>query len=167
MPRTLKRILAVAFLLLLCARVANVWWVRRAILRAAGDAYDWKAWELVGSGAVNCGRVEVGTGSRAANECTMKAFLTGRPFRVRYDLQGYDSDISAGLVRAGDGRMYAISFDGDPWGKGGTSLFRQQVTTTECPQPAILRMSVGNRMTCFSAMPASPMDIMAPNSEPY
>jgi hypothetical protein len=97
----------------------------------------------------------------------MKAFLTDKAFRIRYDLQGYESDISAGLVRAKGGRMYTIRFDGDPWGKGGTSLFRQRVVTMECPQPAILRMSVGNRMTCFPAMPAPPSDIMAPNFEPY
>jgi len=96
--------------------------VQKAMWRVVGDAYEWRAHKIAGRHAVDCGRAEVGRGSRAANDCALTAFLKGQPFRVRYDIQGIDSDVSAGLARGEDGRMFALMFDGDPNGRGGTSL---------------------------------------------
>jgi hypothetical protein len=61
-----------------------------------------------------------------ATKCALKAFGEKQPFRVRYDLRGIDSDVSAGLVYTPEGKLYGLTFDGDPQGQRGTSWSRQR-----------------------------------------
>lgn len=86
--------------------------------------------KLGGAGAVNCGRVPIRGDPKPATGCVLKAFSHKRPFRVRYDVQGVDSDVAFGVVGTPDGKVFELHFDDYPvvGGPGWT-------TVTTCPQP--------------------------------
>lgn len=132
-----------------------------------GDAMDWRSHSLAGWRSINCGRVRIRQDPKTATECALKAQSEARPFRVRYDIMGYDSAVAGGLVRAPDGRVYALSFDGDPAGSGGVSLWRQKVTQAPCPEPTHLYVNPKGRLNCFQPQVSLPANIMSPNIEPY
>jgi hypothetical protein len=113
------------------------------------------------------GRVEVQGDPKAATACALKAQSEGRPFRVRYDIMGYDSAVAGGIVRASTGQIYGLSFVGDPSGHGGISLFRQRVNKTPCPQPTHLWVNPKGRINCFQQQLSPPAGLMSPNFEPY
>jgi hypothetical protein len=145
-------------------------WQRRleaAALRTFGDAWDRQSRRLSGTHATNCGRVRVRGDPRTATECALQAFRAGRPFRLRYDLQGIDSAVSAGLVYTPDHHMYRLVFDGAPSGQGGISWSRQHVEEEACPEPYQLQVNANGRLNCFGKEPVPPDDVMSPNVEPY
>ena len=104
-------------------------------VRSLGDAWERQSQSLSGPHATDCGRVGIRGNPKAATECALRSFREGKPFRVRYDLQGIDSDVSAGLVYTPDGKLYGLVFDGDPAGQGGTSWSRQSVERFTCHVP--------------------------------
>lgn len=136
-------------------------------LRTLGDAWERESRTLIGSHATDCGRVRIRANPAIATECALKAFRAGKPFRVRYDLQGIDSAVSAGLVFTPDHNLYALEFDGDPMGQGGTSWSRQRVEQEPCPQPYQLLVDPNGRLNCFQKEAVPPPDVMSPNAESY
>ena len=145
-------------------------WERRVgvpAVRTSGDAWESQSLKLGGPHAIDCGRVRVRGNPKAANECAVKAFREGSPFRVRYDLQGIDSDVSAGLVYTPEGGLYGLVFDGDPSGQGGTSWSRQRVEKVACPLPFQMHMNPNGRLNCFGKEAVPPQDVMSPNFESY
>jgi hypothetical protein len=131
-----------------------------------GDLMDWKAAYLAGRHGVNCGRVGVRGDARSATQCALKAQAEGRPFRVAYEIQGYDAIVAGGIVRKPDGRIFALSYDSCPSGCG-YDLFAQSVQVAPCPQPFHLYVNPKGRINCFQAALSQPRDIMSPNIEPY
>jgi len=131
-----------------------------------GDLMDWKGRYLTGSRGVNCGRVKVGQDATSATQCALKADANGQPFRVAYEIQGYDSIVAGGIVRTPDGGVFALSFDSCLSGCG-YDLFQQSVTVTPCPQPYHLYVNPKGRINCFHPKLSYPESIMSPNSEPY
>jgi hypothetical protein len=117
--------------------------------------------------AVNCGRVGIRINPQKASNCAMDAFKSKKPFQVRYDLQGIDSSVAVGWVGSANGKVIAISFDGDPMGGGGTSASRQRVNEKACPQPVKLFISPQGRLNCFPSDPNAKRDIMSPTFQPY
>jgi len=117
-----------------------------------GDKLEWRTRSLAGEQGVNCGRVESGHDARAANDCARESLSLGRGFRVRYKIPTIDSNVSIGLVRSPQGRLYEIIFDGNPGNIGrfsyNTSLFRQQIAVEECSTE--LRVTHGGRLTCIA-----------------
>jgi hypothetical protein len=136
-------------------------------LRILGDEFDRQSRALSGSAATDCGRVGIRGNPAPASECALKAFQAGKPFRVRYNLQGIDSNVSAGLVYTPEGKLYGLSFDGDPHGQGGTSWSRQRSEKSLCPVPDQLYLNPNGRLNCFSKRSVPPHDIMSPNLESY
>jgi len=136
-------------------------------LQAFGDDWERQSRKLSGPHATNCGRVGVRGNPKAATECALKAFREGKPFRVRYDLQGIDSAVSAGLVYTPEGKLYGLDFDGDPAGGGGTSWSRQRVGKMACPLPFQMYVNPNGRLNCFGKEAVPPHDVMSPNSESY
>jgi hypothetical protein len=125
-------------------------------IHTLGDAWEQQSRRLSGSRAIDCGRVRVRGNPKAATECALKAFHEGKPFRVRYDLQGIDSDVSAGLVYTPDGKLYGLAFDGDPYGHGGTSWSRQRADKVPCPLPFQMYINPNGRLNCFTPRAAQP-----------
>lgn len=136
-----------------------------AFVSKHGDAMDWRSRWLAGSHCINCGRVRIG--QNQATKCGLEANAEGRPFRVRYDIQGWDSPVAGGLIRTGDEHLYALSFDGDPSGGGRTSLWRQTVDVASCPEPTRLYVNPKGRLNCFQAALSYPRGITSANMEPY
>ena len=112
-----------------------------------GDKLEWRSRALAGSVEVNCGRVESGHDARKANDCVRTSLALGKAFRVRYGVPTIDSDISTGLVRSPQGRLYEIILDGNPGRAGPTSLLRQRVAVQECSSE--LQVTYGGRLTCI------------------
>jgi len=131
-----------------------------------GDAMDWRSHYLAGVWSTDCGRVKVRGDATSATECAQKANAVGKPFRVRYNIQGIDSWIADGIVRTPDGKLFALSFDSCPMGCG-FSLMRQRVSVKPCPEPVRLYVNSDGRIDCFRERVSSKGDIMAPNVEPY
>jgi hypothetical protein len=138
-----------------------------AFVMKYGDAMDWRGAWLAGRRGVNCGRVRIGQAPGATTNCGLEAHAAGRPFRVRYDIMGYDEPVAGGLVGAADGRLYALSFMGDPSGGGRTSLWGQRANVQLCPQPFRLYVNPTGRLNCFQAALSPPAGITSPNMEPY
>ena len=132
-----------------------------------GDTWERQSRKLAGTHAVDCGRVRAHRSPDAATACALRAFHDSKPFRVRYDLRGIDSDVSAGLVYTPEGTMYGLVFDGDPEGQGGTSWSKQRTDKTPCPLPLHLYVNSNGRVNCFSKEVVPPHDIMSPNFESY
>lgn len=136
-------------------------------LHTFGDAWESQSQKISGPHAINCGRVGVRGNPKVATECALKAFREGKPFRVRYDLQGIDSNVSAGLVYSPEGKLYGLVFDGDPAGQGGTSWSRQRVERVACPVPFQMYVNPNGRLNCFGKDAVPPQDVMSPNFESY
>jgi hypothetical protein len=137
------------------------------LVPAMGDAMEWRSRWLAGWHGIDCGIVRIGGDPRAATACALRAEAEGKPFRVRYDIMGYDSAVAGGVVRTPDGRLYGLSFVGNPTGAGGTSLFWQSVTQLACPRPIHLWVNPKGRVNCFQQQLSEPDGITAPNMEPY
>ena len=132
-----------------------------------GDVMERRSLQLATARAINCGRVEIHNDPKQATECALAANLAGAPFRIRYEIQGIDSDVAGGFVRTPSGQLFALSFDGDPQGGGGTSFVRQRVTVKECPTPYHLYVNPKGRLNCFQQHLSPPASIMSPNFESY
>jgi hypothetical protein len=139
----------------------------RKLVRVLGDAMDRQSKQLAGERGINCGRVRLGGDPKVATACAIQAQADGKPFRVRYDIMGFDADVAGAIVRTTDGRLYGLSFDGNPSGAGGTSFFRERVALSPCPQPTHLWVNPKGRVNCFQQGLVEPTDIMAPNFESY
>lgn len=155
------------FVLLLLADFLGISLMSTMVVRVFGDAMDYRSIRLVGWRGVDCGTVEIDGDPQEATECALQAHNQGKPFRVRYNLQGIDSTVAAGIVRTPDGKLYGLSFDGDPTGGGGTSLFRQRVGQFACPEPIRLWVNPKGRINCFQQQLAPPKNLMSPNFEAY
>lgn len=134
---------------------------------AVGDRMEQESGLLMGNQGIDCGRVKVRGNPRSATECALKAQAAGKPFRIRYDIMGIDSAVAGGIVRTPAGQLWALSFDGDPAGQGGTSDSRQVLGKSQCPQPVYLWVNPKGRINCFQQQLSGPRSVMSPNSEPY
>lgn len=141
--------------------------VSEPVIRVLGDSMSWRSRWLMGWHGIDCGRVKINGDPQIATDCALKAHREGRPFRVRYDIMGYDSAVAGGIVRTPSGELYALSFDGNPAGSGGTSLLRQHTSKSPCPQPYHLWVNPKGRINCFRQQLSYPKDLMSPNLEPY
>jgi hypothetical protein len=97
------------------------------------DLMEKRSQDLSGMGSTDCGTVGINQNPELATKCALHAFWQAEPFRVRYDLMGIDSSVAEGIVGSPGGRVYALSFDGDPAGHEGTSRTRQWVGVRICP----------------------------------
>lgn len=140
---------------------------KRIILYFAGDGLDWHSRRLIGWGGLDCGTVRIRENPDAATICALKAEAEGQPFRVRYNIQGYDSVTAVDVVRARDNRVYMLNFVGDPAGRSGVSFFRQSTGQIECPEPVHLYVNPKGRINCFHQQLVAPTNVLSPNFEPY
>jgi hypothetical protein len=165
--RRIFRIVGV-FLLLLCLVFLDLMGILGALLvPVLDDAMDWRTRHLAGWQAVDCGRVKIGQDAAAASQCALKAQSDGRPFRVVYNILGYDSGVAGAIVRTPRGQLLALSYDSCPSGCGGTSLLLQRVSVNRCPEPYHLNLNPKARLNCYQAGLSGPSNIMSPNIEPY
>jgi hypothetical protein len=137
-----------------------------ALVPVLGDAMDWESHYLAGVGSVNCGRIEIRGDAAAATECALQADAKAQPFRVTYNIQGFDATVAGGIVRTPNGKLLALSYDSCPSGCG-FSLLQQRVHVAPCPQPYHLYVNPKGRINCFQPGLSPPKNLMSPNFEPY
>lgn len=154
------------FLLLFCISVLDSPEFSFKLVRLTGDAMDWRSHFSAGLFSTNCGRVRVGEDPAKATQCALKANSEGKPFRVVYDIQGFDSAVAGGIVRKSNGKLLALGFVGCPGGCG-FSMLQQHVSVSSCPEPNHLYLNPKGRLNCFQPQLSYPQIIMSPNSEPY
>ena len=127
---------------------------------------------LAGPTAIDCGRVEIRQDPSTATGCALNAFERKKAFFVRYDLQGIDSRVSAGLAGNAAGHVFGIEYDSMGWSDEGVRWPSvrskdHHLITTPCPKPVKLRKTASGRLTCFPPDANAKSNIMSPNVDPY
>jgi hypothetical protein len=140
---------------------------KRAVLYLVGDSLDWHTRHLVGWHALDCGKVRIRQNPEAVTNCAVKAQAEGRPFKARYQIMGYDSEVAVAIVRTPDGHVSMLSFVGDPTGRSMVSFLRQSTRQIDCPEPVHLYVNPKGRINCFHPQLIAPYDITFPNMEAY
>lgn len=117
-------------------------------------AVDSELRALAGHGmatAIDCGRIAHSQNATPASECALNALTTMKPFRVRFDLQGYEGIYSFGLAGDGSENVYAVedySLLQDMLAPAGS-----RIGVTLCPTPIKIRTSARGILTCLSTEP--------------
>jgi hypothetical protein len=131
------------------------------------DAMEEGSRKLAGPKAIDCGRVGIHQDPKLATDCALSAFKAGKPFRVRYDLQGIDSSVAAGLIRTPDGKLYGMVFDSVGMTKSGSPNEKlRYFITTACPKPVHVWVTESGRLNCFPPS-KSKGNLMSPTFSPY
>src|SRR5246127_3096539 len=102
------------------------------------DAVQLKLKALAGSGATDCGRLDVRAADpqlTGARGCAQKAAEGKHPFYVAYDMPG----MSTGVAGNGEGKLFAVELQGSGTGA--------QLSSGPCP--AEMRVAKSGRVTCF------------------
>ncbi len=131
----------------------------------AEDRLERESKRLAGPSAINCGRVQVRGDPKTATDCVLAAQKAGKPFRVRYDLQGIDSAVAVAIVRTPVGTVGTLSYDSDPSGGGRTG--GGVIFPKPCPKPIQLWVTRSGRINCFPLDTSRQRDAMSPTAEPY
>ena len=108
---------------------------------------------LAGPRATDCGHVKVGQSPSLATQCVMRSFASRKPFFVRYDLAGIDSEVSGGLVGQSNGVLTIVfdSFGTSPDGLPSGSTFADDHYNIilPCPKPVALHITSTGKVSCF------------------
>ena len=128
------------------------------------DKLDIESKTLAGPGAIDCGSVKIKGDPKEATECAIGAQKAAKPFRIRYDLQGFDSVVAVAIVRTPSGTVGSLMYDSDP---SGGSHVGAAVYPKRCPEPVHLWINPSGRINCFQQETSPPKDVMSPNAEPY
>jgi hypothetical protein len=103
------------------------------------DAVQQKLQEYSGTGATDCGRLNVqatADQSKTAVDCAMQASQSKHPFYVAYDMPG----MAVGVAGSADGRLFTVQSQGsDP---------SAALTSGDCPSQ--LRVASSGRVTCLA-----------------
>ncbi|MGC2193575.1 MAG: hypothetical protein WA628_02795 [Terriglobales bacterium] len=102
------------------------------------DAVQQKLKQLAGSGATDCGRLDVRAADQqltSASACATNAAGSKHPFYVAYDMPG----MSTGVAGSSEGKLFAVQLQGSGTGA--------QLASGPCP--AGLRVAKSGRLTCF------------------
>ena len=103
------------------------------------DAVQQKLQEYSGTGATDCGRLNVqatADQSKTAGDCAMQASQSKQPFYVAYDMPG----MAVGVAGNSDGKLFTVQSQGS-----GPSA---ALTSGDCPSQ--LRIASSGRVTCFA-----------------
>jgi hypothetical protein len=116
-----------------------------------GEAIDCVSRDLSGDEAVDCGRVRLLRNPNNANNCVIRAFNQRKPFRVRYDQQGFDTLAARGIVMTPDGRLIEIGWASNTWLASAHIPFPSNtgyVDQHPCTQPARLKTNSQGELEC-------------------
>jgi hypothetical protein len=133
--------------------------------QAPTDLLETRIRQLAGPSAVDCGRVAPRLDPKKATDCALAANKAGKPFRVRYDMQGIDSFVAVAFVRLPGGTVQGLSYDSDPAGGGGRA--HELVCSSRCPTPVHLFATPNGHLTCVPPKPTAARDVMSPTFDQY
>jgi len=133
MNRTLLVVLLAAVCLVGCNKTPST-----AAAAHPDDAVQLKLKELAGSGASDCGRLDVKATNdtlTGASACATKAAQDKKAFYVAYDMPG----MSTGVAGNSQGKLFAVELQGSGTGA--------QLQSGPCPGE--MRIAKSGRVTCF------------------
>jgi hypothetical protein len=152
--------------------LAAALWMRQSFQRYAAecnckgpDLLEKESQETIGPRGIDCGEVLIADDPKTATACAMAAQMAGKPFRVRYDLRGFDSVVAVAVVRDVTGIVAIWNYDSDP--SGGGRVGGGIIDRRRCPEPVKLETNSKGRISCFQKASATARSIMSPNLEPY
>ena len=129
------------------------------------DLLEERVEEIARGNSIDCGRVKIGEAPGSATACALAAHQAGKPFHVRYDIRGIDSQVAIAIVRDATGNVSALAYDSDIQGGGGRG--HQVVNSSACPKPFHLWVNPSGRINCFQQQTSPRASVMSPNLEPY
>jgi hypothetical protein len=103
------------------------------------DAVQQKLQEYSGTGATDCGRLDVHAAAaqlKTASDCALQANQSKHPFYVAYDMPG----MTVGVAGSAEGKLFTVQAQSE-----GAS---PSLTGAACP--AQLRVASSGRVTCFA-----------------
>jgi hypothetical protein len=103
------------------------------------DGVQQKLQEYSGTGATDCGRLDVHapeTTLKTASDCALQSSQGKRPFYVAYDMPG----MTVGVAGSAEGKLFTVQLQGE-----GASA---SLTSGACPSQ--LRVASSGRVTCFA-----------------
>jgi hypothetical protein len=127
-----------AFVVALLAAACLVGCTKSSSPSHPDDAVQLKLKEFAGSGAADCGRLDVRAADQqlsGASSCATKSAQDKRPFFVAYDMPG----MTTGVAGNSAGKLFAVELQG-----AGTGA---QLSSGACP--AEMRIAKSGRVTCF------------------
>jgi hypothetical protein len=124
---------------------AHVRLLEQRLPRGGPDLLERRRTQLAGPNAIDCGEVKRRDDPTKANACAMRANRLGKPFSVRFDLMGADSQSAMALVRLPDHTTQLLDYDSDP--SGGGRVGGGVIHHSECLTPVQFIISFGH-VTC-------------------
>jgi hypothetical protein len=103
------------------------------------DGVQQKLQEYSGTGAIDCGRLDVHAPEvalRTASDCALQSSQAKRPFYVAYDMPG----MTVGVAGNAEGKLFTVQLQGE-----GAAA---SLTSGACPSQ--LRVASSGRVTCFA-----------------
>jgi hypothetical protein len=110
-----------------------------------GNLLERESRRVVGSTAVDCGRVPLNGSTTKLNNCVVSAWAEKRAFKARWQLLGIDAVVEDGLLGTSDGRLYQFQYLEGPhvpnW---------RRVGIFECPKPVTFKAdTVTGALYCY------------------
>jgi hypothetical protein len=116
--------------------------------------------QLAGDGALDCGIVGIWQKPDAASNCAMKAKEANKPFFVRYQVQGIDTEQVLGFAGTVSGNVSSVWYFGTGYVAGGHTTNEERkrklkfmddgrISIEECSTPVNFRKANNGRVTCF------------------
>jgi hypothetical protein len=100
----------------------------------SGNLLERESRNLVGTAALDCGRVSINGSAAKLNDCVLGALAERRAFKARWQLLAIDAVVEDGLLGTADGRRYQFQYLEGPHVPNWRS-----VRISECPNPVKLR----------------------------
>jgi hypothetical protein len=116
--------------------------------------------QLAGEGALNCGLVGILEKPDAASNCALKARESGKPFFVRYNVLGIDTEQVLGFAGTASGNISSVWYFGAGYSAGEHPSEDERarrvkftdnglISIEECAEPINFRKANDGRVTCF------------------
>lgn len=100
----------------------------------SGNLLERESRKIVGTAALDCGRVLLNGSATKLNQCVASALAEKHAFKARWKLPAIDADVEDGLLGTEDGRVYQFQYLEGPYVPDWRS-----VRISECPKPITLR----------------------------
>jgi hypothetical protein len=110
----------------------------------SGNLLERDSRRVVGTAALDCGRVPLNGSATKLNKCVVSAWTQRRAFKGRWQLLAVDAVVEDGLLGTADGRLYQFQYLEGPYVPNWRS-----VRISECPKPVTFTAdAVTGRLYC-------------------
>jgi hypothetical protein len=112
----------------------------------SGNLLERESRRIVGSAALDCGRVRLNGSATKLNQCVTDALAEKRAFKASWQLPAIDASVEDGLLGTADGHLFQFQFLEGPYVPNWRS-----VRVSECPKPVTLSAGVTGGPYCIKS----------------